>query len=245
MTSWLWHHDHATLTGFPNVKPQWLLLRHCIPTQKFFSWYCQTFFQLKITGYEKVPPDQPCIFIYNHASHYDGFLMLVAVSDKDHRPIVPVLWYKLLNLPLFGPLVQACRGIPVNNELDSTHSKISSVRAMLKNLKAGRHLSIAPEAVRHDRLGLFHEGAAVISLKSKAPLLPVTLRGVHPLFKDLDRIPKLFGHVEAIFHPPLFPDQAQGSTLEEKAAWLTQAARNQILSALDYPDSESPDRQEP
>ncbi|NJK91564.1 MAG: hypothetical protein HC904_06915 [Blastochloris sp.] len=34
------------------------------------------FFQLKVSGSTHIPPDQPCVFVTNHGSHYDAFLCM-------------------------------------------------------------------------------------------------------------------------------------------------------------------------
>lgn len=198
----------------------------------------QTFivlFRLKATDYRKVPEDRACIFVCNHGSHFDGFFIYAAINRSDRRPVVPVVWYRLLEYTVVGPLLEHLRAIPINNEAAATASRILGLRSMIRHLREGRHIWIQPEGHRCDVLDRFQPGAALISLKTGAPMVPVSLRGVQPLFKDLGRFPRLWGRVELLFHSPVYPHEAGDGTDENKAVFLMEKVRSRIAATLDYP----------
>jgi 1-acyl-sn-glycerol-3-phosphate acyltransferase len=111
---------------------------------------------------------------------------------------------------------------------------------MISHVRAGRNIYILPEGRRADRLGRFHPGGAMVALEAGAPLVPVTLRGVQPLYKHLNRPPRLWGRVELVFHPALDASGTEGRSGEDAAVLLTAKARARIASALDYPDHYAP-----
>lgn len=231
MTDRYTHLDNASPVGFLAQIRTWSVEFQCYLIAQAFPF----FYRLKIRGYDKVPGDSACIFVCNHGSHFDGFLLYAAIMRSDTRPVVPVVWYRLLEFTMLGPILGHILAIPVNNDASATASRVKGLRSMIRHLREGRHLWIQPEGHRCDELGKFHPGAALISLKTGAPLVPISLRGVQPLYKNLGDFPRLWGRVEMIFHPPLYPVDVEGNTDEEKAIQLMAKARAAVASALDYP----------
>jgi 1-acyl-sn-glycerol-3-phosphate acyltransferase len=185
---------------------------------------------------ENIPSHSPCIFVSNHGSHYDGFFLFAVISRLDPRGLVPVCWDGLLTFPLVGGILRSLAAVPVRSEPGVLMWRVETLRNMIEHIRSGRHIYILPEGRRDDVLGRFHPGAALVALEAGVPLVPVTLRGVQPLFKEVDRFPRLWGRVEVVFHPPVHAADAAGLTGEAPAIELMNLARARIVSALDYPD---------
>jgi len=232
MTLRLWHPDLDEVRGRAGVPRCWPWLAQCLPLRGLFAWAARCAFGLRVRGFEHVPRDRACVFVANHGSHYDGFFLFAAISHEDPRGLVPVAWDGLLDYPILGGLLRSVQAVPVAYQNAAGMGRMDNIRAMIGHLQAGRHVVVQPEGRRDDRLGPFHPGAAAAALGAGAPLVPVTLRGVQPLFKELGHMPRLHGRVELVFHPPLFP----AGEAAEAPVWMRRA-RERVASALDYPDA--------
>lgn len=235
MSAWFWHTEHAATRNLPGIPPIWRHICHCLPMQQLYSAFCSLFFGLHTTGAENVPKDTPCIFVCNHGSHYDGFLLYAALRRTDTRAFIPVIWHRMLEYPIVGPVLKSVRAIPIEHDAGEVGSRMDAMRIMLKHIAEKRHLFVFPEGHRSDVLDVFHPGAALIALHCQVPLVPVTLRGVQPLFKELDRMPRIWGRVEVVIHPPIYPREPEDRGPEDGASGLTARARACVASALDYP----------
>jgi 1-acyl-sn-glycerol-3-phosphate acyltransferase len=131
--------------------------------------------RMVVRGREQVPRDGAGIVVSNHIAAVDP-AVLVAVLP---RPIAPMS--KVENargvLKLFMPLVGAFtvrRGAADRRAL----------RVAEQVLAQGRLLCMFPEGTRSasGALGAAHGGAALLALKSAAPLIPVAITGTPRIF---------------------------------------------------------------
>ncbi len=232
--SLFWHPDHENLRGVPWMPRGW---RHITYSRLFRFLYPAVFrvmFGMRICGLENIPLNQACIFVGNHGSHFDGFMMIGVLMRISVRSAVPVAWHKIFDFPIIGPFVKSLGAVAIEHGEGAVPQRMNAVHEMVRRLREGRHLTIFAEGQRSDTLGPFNRGAAQVSLRTKAPIVPFTLRGVQPLYKRMDRIPKFWGRVEVIFHPPIEPEAYQGSKFA--AAIMMWEVRSKVASVLDYPD---------
>ncbi|MFH1067117.1 MAG: lysophospholipid acyltransferase family protein [bacterium] len=206
-------------------------------------WFCydlffRVLFRLKVKGSEKCPRNGPVVFVGNHGSNYDLFFCLALVGrykKKYKRPIVPVVWDGVLAMPVIGPFLKALSAVPVND--DSIVERMTTMRLMLDHLKEGRSLLMSCEGVRLDELGKFQLGAALVAVKARAPLVPVSLRGVQPLFKGLKFPNRFYGNVTFEFHEPIDPRVFSDQSSLEEAKKITNLLRERIALSIDYQDA--------
>lgn len=190
-------------------------------------------FGMRIQGAENIPLKKACIFVGNHGSHFDGFLMIGVLMRISVRSAVPVAWHKILDFPIVGPFVKSLGAVAIDHGEEAVRQRVEAVQEMVRRVREGRHLIIFAEGQRSDTLGPFKSGAARLSLRTDAPIVPFTLRGAQSLFNRIDRMPKLWGRVEVIFHPPVEPAAYRGN---ESAAAMMREVRSRVASLLDYPD---------
>lgn len=189
-------------------------------------------------GVEKCPWNETVVFVGNHGSNYDLFFCLALVGryKKDYkRPIVPVVWDGVLEMPIIGPFLKALSAVPVND--DSTLKRMTTMRLMLDQLKAGSSLFVSCEGVRSDELGKFQLGAALVALKAQVLLVPVSLHGVQPLFKGLKFPNRFYGNVTFEIHEPIDPRVFSDQNSLEEAKKITALLRERIALSIDYPDA--------
>ena len=114
--------------------------------------------------------DGACIYICNHY----GLMDVVYPAATTWEGIHFIAKKEVEKMPLIGLLFRKFKGISANRDG-------SDVRVLLnafKCLKNGEKICIYPEGTRNKtgvELQPFHQGAAAIAIKSKAPIIPVMM----------------------------------------------------------------------
>jgi len=150
------------------------------------------------------------IFAPSHHSHLDTPLMVTAVPTPwSDRLVVAAAADYFFDKRLKGTLAAlALNAFPIDRETTSRKSS-DELRALLAR---DWSLVIYPEGGRSpDGWGQdFKAGAAFLSLKTGAPVVPVFIDGTGSIFGKGMKRPKR-GHTRVIFGAPLFPMDDEGS----------------------------------
>jgi 1-acyl-sn-glycerol-3-phosphate acyltransferase len=136
----------------------------------------------RISGLENFPRRGPAIVVFNHLGDADAVLMAATLPFE---PIEGIGKIELYDHWFVGPLFRAYGIIWVHRGQPDR----KAIRAALNGLAEGRMISIAPEGRQSvtDGLEEGNNGAAFLSIKSGAPIVPVALTGL--------RNPDLFGYL--------------------------------------------------
>jgi len=130
-------------------------------------------FHFTVAGAEDLPPTGAAVVVANHQSWLDPIILPLALPRKPAFLAMEELWRIPvigLVMRIYGPLA-----IPLNRgAVDATALKRS-----LRALQGGALLIIFPEGgISPDgRLRPFHDGAAMLAARAKAPLVPVAILG--------------------------------------------------------------------
>lgn len=151
-----------------------------------------------IEGLEHVRPDQPQIFMANHQSFFDIFAL-------DGFLPVQLRWVaksSLFHIPFVGWAMRAAGSIPVDR--GNRKNAYQAFLATIAKLKAGNSIVIFPEGTRSvdGTIGPFKKGGPLLSVRSGAPLVPVTLVGTRSIIKKGSGIIKP-GRIQIVISPPL------------------------------------------
>jgi 1-acyl-sn-glycerol-3-phosphate acyltransferase len=120
-------------------------------------------FGLRLVNEKSVPREGPVIYASNHASHFDGFFMMLCIYRVRGFPGArPVYWKGILDIPVVGPLLRAFGGFSISQDEGDKKQRTAETKAMLKALRQGESIHIAPEGKRNNELGHFHDGVALI-----------------------------------------------------------------------------------
>ncbi len=149
----------------------------------FLFW--STFIKIKVKGRENLTKE-PVIFCANHESFLDGLLVLYVtktpfVAITAPYQIFPVflsIWFKRMGFLGIGrDLFEELRYKNIILHQDCVDKGVDI-------LQKGHSILIFPEGRREfkKRLLPFHMGISKICLKSKTPVVPITLKGVDTLF---------------------------------------------------------------
>lgn len=131
-------------------------------------------------------PSEPFLLIGNHKSNFDPMLVAQALANRD---IAFVCKKEVMKLPLAGHLMWRNCYLPIDRK-DRTQSLTQFNRAA--ELIASRTTSIGvyPEGTRVNNgelLGEFHHGAFHIAIKTKCPIVIVTMKGTEKIHKNFPR----------------------------------------------------------
>ncbi|MEA3276933.1 MAG: AMP-binding protein [Pseudomonadota bacterium] len=182
---------------------------------------------LRVEGLGRLPRDQACVVVANHASYLDGVVLVaalpidyafVAKAELD-RQFVPRYFLRRIGA-LFVERFDKLRGVA-----DAHHT--------VQTVQAGRSLVFFPEGTFTRMPGLlpFHMGAFVAAAEAGVAVVPVTIRGTRSLLRADSWFPYR-GAVRVRVGPAIRPERAGWAA----AVTLRDAARAAIMQHLGEPD---------
>jgi 1-acyl-sn-glycerol-3-phosphate acyltransferase len=170
--------------------------------------------RVKIHGLEHATEHDPCVFIANHQSIVDVWVMLTVVPPNTRF----VAKRELFRIPLFGWALAATGCIAIDRA--NRAMAIRSLRLAGERIRAGRSVVLFPEGSRSrdGRLAPFKKGAFHLALQAGVPLVPVAITGS---FKVLPpgSLRVMSGPVEVYIEPaidvtPYLPEDHDGLLVE-------------------------------
>ena len=134
--------------------------------------------KLKVDGIENIE-NKPTIVMYNHKSFFDIFAF-ASFMKFDWRAMMKK---ELLKIPFFGQAVQVMGHYFVAR--DGSFSDRREVVKILKRIKSGKTIFIAPEGTRNINPGLleFKDGGFFIASKTQVNIVPMIIKGADSIVK--------------------------------------------------------------
>lgn len=179
--------------------------------------------RVHVKGLENVAPGQQYLFMGNHPSMLDPFILAIAVP----RFAVGIEKAANFTIPIYGALVTRWGNIPIHKD-DPVRSREAIAKA-IDRFRQGVSIVILPEGTRSKdgRLGPFKKGGFHLAIDTGATILPITILGAYEVFRTGGwRIRP--GRVEVVFGEPL---SAAGQSREELDA-LLEATRSRIEAPI-------------
>lgn len=143
----------------------------------FYNFICgllrvlaKILYRVEIEGAENIPSDGNVILIANHKSFLDPVFMMIAVRN---RRIIPVAKKELFDVPILKHILRKLEVIPI----DRTNPGLSTIKAILKQIKSGRILGIFPEGTRSSLESFLpaKPGVGLFAVKTKAEVVPMSI----------------------------------------------------------------------
>lgn len=186
--------------------------------------------RLKVRGLGRLDKSRPYIFMANHQSHIDIPVMVQSLQGFQLRWIAKKT---LAYVPFFGWALLASRHILIDRA--NRTAAMASLSKAKKKLAAGISVVIFPEGTRgvHGRLGRFKRGAVLLAIKTKTPIVPVTISGSWRILGRKDWRLKS-GVIEVFVHEPIAVERLGGKDSEH----LTERVRGIIESRCAPGDTE-------
>lgn len=139
------------------------------------DWGCKMAgLDLIVKGEQNLEDHRPAIFMFNHQSNVDLFIMMKLIR----RDCTGMAKKELANSPM-GPLLKALGAVFVDrkDKAKAIDAFKPAVEALNNNLSFG----IAPEGTRSKtrKLGAFKKGGFHLAVQTKAPIVPIVIKNAH------------------------------------------------------------------
>jgi long-chain acyl-CoA synthetase len=224
----------STILSEPVTDPEVLALARHNPFAEIFFFllgkliylFALDRFQLKTRGLDQLPEKGPYLLCSNHQSYLDPLVMVGALPYRLFRDS-----FALGTSDIFGEgfMRRLARWIRVA-VLDPDANLVPAMRAGAFGLRQGHILILYPEGERSDdgNPRIFRKGAAILSIHTQAPIVPVAIEGFYEAWPRHKKFPKfttlqmVFG--KAIQPPPL--DQASEAAYEQ----LTSDLKSRVVA---------------
>lgn len=165
--------------------------------------FFKIFFRFKVYGKENELKNGKIIFVSNHSSWFDFLLMAISVSPKKY---IHFLAKEEVFKGFLKKFLEFMEILPVKR--DKIDRNV--IKQGIKFLEKNENLGIFPEATRTRdgkvQLNNFHLGASFFSIKSKAPIQTILIKGSFEAFPRNNKFPKFFTKIRSKIYPPIYPN---------------------------------------
>jgi 1-acyl-sn-glycerol-3-phosphate acyltransferase len=186
--------------------------------------------RIELRGLQQLPA--PCILVANHCSYIDGVVLTAALPPSFSF----VIKREMSRFPVAGTLLRL-----IGSEfVDRRDRKASArdTRRLLRSAASGQAMAFFPEGTFTHEIGLlrFHIGAFAAAARAQLPVVPVAIRGTRHCL-PADSIWPNPGRIQVQILTVLqTPNPGEAARGADPAVALRDAARSEILRAIDEPD---------
>ncbi len=218
----------STILSEPVTDPEVLALaQHNIFFEVFFFLlgkliylFALDRFHLKTRGLENLPEKGPFLVCPNHQSYVDPMVMAGGFPWRLFRDTFAVGTSDIFAEGFMRRLAGWLRVAVV----DPDANLVPAMRAGAYGLSQGHILLLYPEGERTDdgTPRVFRKGAAILSIHTRAPIVPVAIEGFYEAWPRHKKFPK-FGNLQIVFGKPIQPppvDEASEAAYERLTAEL-------------------------
>ncbi|WP_372882774.1 AMP-binding protein [Psychromonas sp.] len=193
---------------------------------KLLAWASVT--PVTLSGIEKLSPDKAYIFVANHSSYLDVYVIAASIP----LPYCFVAKAELAENKLFAILLKRL-GVEFVERFDVEKS-VKDAREISKQKGS---LIYFPEGTFTRKPGLahFHMGAFLAAATSHRAVVPITIRGTRSMLREREWFPRR-GSINVILGEPI--EVESGDDDWQIATRLKDKARAEILSHCGEPDLE-------
>lgn len=185
--------------------------------------------RLNVVGEENIWAARPAVFLFNHQSQLDVFV-LAALLRKDFTGVAKK---SLEKDPFFGPIGYLADVAYIDRS--NTDAARKGLEPAVEALKGGRSIAIAPEGTRSPtpRLLPFKKGPFHMAMQAGVPLVPIVMRNCGEIMAAHSMIIHS-GTVDVAVLPPVPTEDWTKEDLDERIAEV----RQMYLDTLgDWPQS--------
>jgi 1-acyl-sn-glycerol-3-phosphate acyltransferase len=164
-------HGSASLNEmiYDAARRFWYSMRRC--------WW-SAYFRIEVSGLEHLPASGPMLLCANHSSHLDAAAILDALPrDLALRTVTAAAKDVLGDHSWRNAVSELTTGsVAIQREADFA----KGLRVLERVLRDGRPLVLFPEGKRSQRRELltFKPGAAMLAIRTGAPIVPIRLEGM-------------------------------------------------------------------
>jgi long-chain acyl-CoA synthetase len=200
----------STILSEPVTDPEVLaLVRHNVFAEVFFFLlgrliylFALDRFHLKMRGLENLPEKGPYLLCSNHQSYVDPLVMAGALPYRLFRDTFALGTSDIFGEGFMRRLARWLRVVV----LDPDANLVPAMRAGAFGLNQGHILVLYPEGERTNdgNPRVFRKGAAILSIHTQAPIVPIAIEGFYEVWPRHKKFPK-FGDLQLVFGKPIQP----------------------------------------
>lgn len=165
-----------------------------------------------VKGEENLRAQSGCLLLFNHTSFFDIFALHSYVSNLRFGAKI-----ELFRIPFFGAAMRRVGVLPI------ARTRIEEVIKVYQEaehrVRHGEKFALAPEGTRQDSetLGPFKAGPFIFAINSKAPIVPVVIRGARDVLDNHSLVPNLGRWKRSIRVEFLPAISVEGYTIENRS----------------------------
>lgn len=167
---------------------------------KIVCWI--TMVKVSVTGKENIDPKKPYVFVANHQSAYDIFVIYGYLGHSFRW----MMKKSLEKIPFIGWSCKRAGMVFVDNSsLAAIKETMAKARTQLQN---DQSLIVFPEGSRtwNGKLSPFKKGAYLLAVQFGLPIVPITIDGAFDVMPRFKKVPN-WGHVKLTIHKPIVPPE--------------------------------------
>ena len=183
-------------------------------------------FHLKTRGLENLPDKGPYLLCSNHQSYIDPLVMAGALPYRLFCHAFALGTSEIFGTGFMRRLARWIRVVV----LDPDANLIPAMRAGAFGLHHGRILILYPEGERTNTgdPSVFRKGAAILSIHTQAPIVPVAIEGFYQAWPRHKKFPK-FTDLQLVFGKPIQPP-AMNEASEAAYERLTSELKSSVVA---------------
>ncbi|MEP7081358.1 MAG: lysophospholipid acyltransferase family protein [Chloroflexota bacterium] len=208
------------------MKGEWVYHPGC----RIAGWFMSLIGGARIEGVEHLPQEGAFILVANHCSQADPPLLGWATGYQIGRVVHFMAKEEMQRWPVIGWLADRSGVFFVRRG----EGDRASQRTALDLLARGKPMGIFPEGTRSrdGRMREVRPGAALLAIRSGAPIIPVGIAGTHRMFPGHSKLPHRTRVTFRIGRPFLLPHQPSGRIDRTALAAGTQRITDEIAALL-------------
>lgn len=196
---------------------------------RFYRNLVHTVYKVKIKNDRVLPEDKGYIICANHVSNFDYLYITQNFKRERFNKFCCMAKKELFKNKLVNRIMIKVAGMVPVDRTGAVGDTMASIKDKLKD-KWG--VLIHPEGTRSKdgKLGKFKNGAALLSIETKAPIIPAYIKGGYEIYPPTKKLPRLFNwkklrkyDVEVIYGEPIDPEGMTPETLTAKVQAAVEA----------------------
>ena len=154
--------------------------------------------ELEVSGERHLWEQRPAVFIFNHQSNVDGYVVL----SLTRRGVAGVAKKEAAAMPVVGTYLRLAQVAFIDRA--NSASAIEAMRPLVQRLQEGTSILISPEGTRSrsPRLGRFKKGAFHLARQAGVPVVPIVIRNAGEVMAR-DSLLMRSGKVQVCVLPPI------------------------------------------
>jgi putative phosphoserine phosphatase/1-acylglycerol-3-phosphate O-acyltransferase len=169
--------------------------------------------RLNVTGAEQIEAAKPAVFIFNHQSILDGFIIMKLIR----KDLTGVAKKEVADQPGFGLFLRLAN-VAFVDRADSKQA-VAALQPVVERLREGYSIAISPEGTRSPTptMGRFKKGAFHMAMQGGVPIVPIVIRNAGEVLWRGSNVMRA-GVVDVHVQEPISVADWTRETLDERIA---------------------------